>query len=250
MMRIVYLFLILSLPAYALEYSHTSGKANHKYMQLILSEYIPWLKQELKLNFSDIGKDEAQFIQKNLNLIDHWVASDYKMMEKFLFGLNANKNDSDLYFRIYIDKSLRNDTILKKFKKNGETLFLEWDNTNGVCYITKANNTTIRTFNLPFSKDGIYFTHTCKNGSIFVTRYLEKKLERLLKDGAISNYGEFITYNKEGKVIKTMIKDSPQYPLINPDLITPFINKHMIKTMISINKYSIDINNKIMIYVP
>lgn len=243
-MKILSFFIFfISFSSFCLEKTHLKRDGNTAYFQLIRSEYIPWLEKELKFNFEKIGRKESQFIKKNLNKIDHWNVSKYPMMEQFIYGFNAKRKETDLYLRIYIHKSLRNDPLLKSSHNKEEFLFFEWDEINGICFISETVPPHFLKKVYNQKVNGAFFKHTCRNGTNLVTRHLERK-------DSFVQYEEFITYNENGTVIKTMIKDGPMHPFVSADELNPFINKYIIMTMLPLNKYSIEPQNRIMIYVP
>jgi hypothetical protein len=249
-MKRILLLVLISFSAKALELSHHQGEGHQNYLKFVMKDYIPWIEEEINLDLKKLGKEKFEFIQENINEMNHWHTPEYPLINQISYGFSAKKDKTLRSFSVYIHKKYRDSKILNKMKKYGEALFLEWDSTNGVCFLFKSTNEDLSKFQTTFQSHHSYFTHHCENGSSFLTIQSKKINELTKRKGENLYYEESLTYNLKKELIQTKIKDPPLFPYLLPHEVNPFIRRYQNKTMLPIDKYSINRNKEIMIYVP
>jgi hypothetical protein len=250
MMKSMILLIFLCFSAEALELTHHQGERHQEYFKFVMKDFIPWIQNEINLDLKKLGKEKYEFIQKNINDMNHWHTPEYPLINQTSFGFSAEKNKNLQYFSVYIHKKYRDDKILIKLKKYGDVLFFEWDSKIGACFIFKSTKLDFSKFHLTLQPNSSYFTHHCDDGNSFITVQNKKMNELVKRKSETLYYHEFLTYNIKGELIKTTIKDPPLFPNLLPQDVNPFIKKYQNKTMLSIDKYSINQSKEIMIYVP
>jgi|GEM_PF-5260811 hypothetical protein len=222
-------------------------KKNH--IQFVLKEYIPWINDKLKFNFNTLGKGEAELIKKAISKVDNWKTPEHQGMDQVLYGVNIEEDKKEIYFRIYLHRDLRNDLSLKRFNLKNEPLFIEKDQHNIICFLSKASKKDVAKMSFIKTTIDFAFFHECQNKMNFYSAFTSQ--EKTINSQKKEKFKriEHIFFDKDG-IFKKIVQDKSELPIVGSKTNNPFFLQHHKKTLLELDKYSIDKQNNVMLYVP
>lgn len=252
-MKIIIIFLIFfSLPT-SWAYLKPLPVSNKDYMSYVLNDYIPWVKTTFKIDFESAGKIEKLIIQESIKKIDNWLGIDSVFFPEFMLGLHDRGNTTEASFQIYIHPSIRKDHIINKLGLKDDPLFISWSKDEGVCFITKLDHQKVDWKIIPKEKDSLYFQHLCKfNGKYTLQKIsMITKLKRIISKDIFykTTKRQFITFSKDS--IKSIISLNPEISLLFfPYTLRRSLDVYIKKTLIMPNKYGVNKDGNLSIYLP
>ncbi len=237
-MKIIFLVLVLSAPAFSLSDAFLRMKANPPYIQFLMTKYLSW--HEKKFGFPVLSPLEKKLTQK----MDHWLVNGSQELYQLSLGHREERAGKRiLSVRIWIHPDLRGE---KEFSGNGlpagsEPWFFERTTENRTCVIIKTNEVT--------------FESWCRNSG-------EKKLSWHHRERIVDEHKqwknpyplqlptEIHLENKNGEVFSISYHKALTHVSLVPRTLLQTVAAHTLESPFSMERYLIEEDGTMTIYYP
>ncbi len=251
MTRMLFLFLIISsFSSHAMIESQLLTRPNQNYMNFFLDSYLEWHEKtyDWRPNLND--KKGNDFLNKAIKSLNHWRTPEIPQMDQILVGQGFDEEGKPFYnFRVYIDKTLREDPYLKSYKLPFKPLFIERTKKDGLCFLAEINLSDITWESVPRSQDSRYLQHFC-SGNLEYISYISKQEAAIFKNPFTNQADyEIQTYKKEKLVSIFQYVKTTHTAFLLPQHIS-YVNAHGVAALVPFDKFSLNEKGEMVIYYP